>query len=664
VNAKEELAARDRVVQRQSTELAGREAEIRSLSAEVANQANENMRLKGVAAWNGESRPSSGEFSARESTIAFLSKELAESQHQVASLNQALAERERTISALLQSRSWKVTRPVRLIGRSLRKAMPNARRRFRLPRALWLIRKSGLFDSKSYLEHNSDVGSFRWGPLWHYLLFGVTEGRDPHPLFCTTFYLQNNRDVAEAGVNPLFHYVRRGAAEGRDPHPLFDSSYYLEQYPDVAKAGMNPLAHYLAQGACEGCDPHPLFDSSYYLEQYPDVAKAGVNPLEHYLRSGGFEGRDPRPQFDSSYYLKQNPDVTEMRINPLVHYVGSGSAEGRDPNPSFDTSAYLENNPEVALKGLNPLVHYLMNVPQFNLRAALHNEFQLSGRVLLDSDHDSHPLVSVIIPCFNDGHFLEDAVLSSLLACSYPLEIIVVDDGSTDHRSVILMDALAEKYKFTLVRQANAGLASARNAGIRRTRGKFIQFLDADDLLTPGKIDIQLDEFRSDPTIDICISEYEQCDADGLNRRVANPSTIAGFSFSRQNFLLCWERGLSIPIHCALFRRELLERTTFQLVTHAGKEDWIFWVELSSQSPKFKFNPAVLATYRLHGRNMVNNHEGMGLDFLRACMYIVEAGLNKDVEGFLRDSVQHFHTAYLGSIKHEAILRSSTHTEG
>ena len=568
----------------------------------------------------------SGELSARESTIAFLSKELAESKHQVASLNQALAERERTISALLQSGSWKVTRPLRFIGRSLRKAMPNVRRPFRLVRALWIIRKSGLFDTKSYLEHNPDVASFRWGPLWHYVLLGVTEGRDPHPLFCTTFYLQNNRDVAEAGVNPLFHYVRRGAAEGRDPHPLFDSSYYLEQYPDVAKAG--------------------------------------VNPLEHYLRSGGFEGRDPHPQFDSSYYLKQNPDVAEMRVNPLVHYVASGIAGGRDPNPSFDTPAYLENNPEVALQGLNPLVHYLMNVPRFNLRAALRNEFQLSGRVLLDSDHDSHPLVSVIIPCFNHGHFLEDAVLSSLLACSYPLEIIVVDDGSTDHRSVILTDALAEKYKFTLVRQANAGLASARNTGIRRTKGKFIQFLDADDLLTPGKIDIQLDEFRSDRTIDICISEYEQCDADGLNRQLANPSTIAGFSFSRQNFLLCWERGLSIPIHCALFRRELLEKTNFQLVTHAGKEDWIFWVELSSQSPKFKFNPAVLATYRLHGRNMVNNHEGMGLDFLRACMYIVEAGLNKDVEGFLRDSVQHFHTAYLGSIKHEAILRSSTHTEG
>jgi len=160
------------------------------------------------------------------------------------------------------------------------------------------------------------------------------------------------------------------------------------------------------------------------------------------------------------------------------------------------------------------------------------------------------------------------------------------------------------------------------------------------------------------------VSEYEQCDADGLKRRLANPSTIAGFSFSRQNFLLCWERGLFIPIHCALFRRELLEKTNCHAVTHAGKEDWIFWVELSSQSPKFKFNPAVLATCRLNGPQMVNNHEEMGFDFLGACMHIVDAGLDEGVEGFLRHSVQHFYTAHIESIKREALLRSSAHTEG
>ncbi len=601
---------------------AGLLAEIRKLSDEVAREERERRRLEGQVA-------------EREGQIVSVNAAMA-------NLNQALAEREGTISGLLQSRSWKVTRPLRFIVESLRSAMPNVGRRLRLAREWWMIRRSGLFDSKSYLKNNRDAASFRWGPLWHYLLFEAIEGHDPHPLFCTSFYLHNNRDVAKAGVNPLYHYLRRGAAEGRDPHPLFDSSYYLEQYPDVAKAG--------------------------------------VNPLVHYLKHGAYEGRDPHPNFDSSYYLEQNPDVAGERLNPLAHYVGPGIAEGRDPNPFFDTSGYLEQNPQVALRGADAFVHYLahsarLSTPasatppsanrdsgSFDLRAALRNELQLSGRAPLDSDHDSHPVVSVIIPCFNQGHFLEDAVLSSLLACSHPMEIIVVDDGSTDSQSVALVDELAANYKFALVRHANMGLAGARNTGIEHARGKFIQFLDSDDLLAPGKIDAQIDEFRSDSEIDICISEYELCDAEGFVRQAVNPSTIAGFSFSREDFLLRWERGLSIPIHCALFRRELLEKTHFQLVTHTGKEDWIFWVEISSRSPKFKFNPAVLAAYRLHGQNMVGKREEMGLDFLRASMYISRVGLG-DCEDFLGASIQHFQTAYLGSIKHDMILWSRTHNE-
>src|SRR5260370_37794800 len=223
--------------------------------------------------------------------------------------------------------------------------------------------------------------------------------------------------------------------------------------PNVRRRLRLPREWWIVRKSC-------LFDTSYYLEQNPDVAKAGVNPLYHYLRRGAAEGRDPHPLFDTSYYLEQYPDVAEERLNPLVHYVGPGIAEGRDPNPNFDTSAYLEQNPEVALQGFNPLVHYLAHAPQlslsasvapsaqrnsggFDLRAALRNEVKESGRILLDSEDDSDPLVSDVIPCFNQGHFLEDADLSSLLACSHPIEIIVVDDGSTDPRSVPGMAELA-----------------------------------------------------------------------------------------------------------------------------------------------------------------------------------------------------------------------------
>lgn len=455
---------------------------------------------------------------------------------------------------------------------------------------------------------------------------------------------------------------------------LFDSHYYLERNPDVAESGSkaNPLLHFFLFGAAEERNPHPLFDVKYYLEQNPDVAKSRINPLLHYLCWGADEGRDPHPDFNSSFYLDRYPQVRAGRFNPLVHYMGKGAAAGLDPNPRFDTPEYLKRNPDVALKGLNPLMHYLVaqnshrmellqetpvNPGETKLRASLRSAFDESGRPLPDSEYDTYPLVSVIIPCFNQAHFVEDAFLSSLLACSYPIEIIVVEDGSTDPNSSAMIDELAGKYKFTLIRQANAGLAGARNTGIGRARGKFIQFLDADDLLGRDKIDIQVDEFYADPNIDICLCEYDACNGEGEGRCVMQPSTIAGFSLSRENFLLRWERGLSVPIHCALFRRELLERTQFRPVTLAGKEDWIFWIELLTESRKFYFNPAALATYRIHGNNTTADYERMGLDFLRAAMYVIESGLS-DRDNFLQASIDHFRTFYLGAIKQEAIISS------
>lgn len=98
-------------------------------------------------------------------------------------------------------------------------------------------------------------------------------------------------------------------------------------------------------------------------------------------------------------------------------------------------------------------------------------------------------LVSVVIPAYNQGQFVRDAVSCALEQTYYPVEVIVVDDGSTDdtcERLASLRD------RITYVRQANAGLSAARNAGIRCARGKWIALLDADDLWHRQKIETQL----------------------------------------------------------------------------------------------------------------------------------------------------------------------------
>jgi glycosyltransferase involved in cell wall biosynthesis len=98
------------------------------------------------------------------------------------------------------------------------------------------------------------------------------------------------------------------------------------------------------------------------------------------------------------------------------------------------------------------------------------------------------PLVSVLIPCYNAGRFITDTIRSVQQQTHKNLEIIVIDDGSTDDSAAIVSGFPEVK----LFRQANGGVPSARNAALRHSSGAFIQYLDADDLLAPQKIEHQL----------------------------------------------------------------------------------------------------------------------------------------------------------------------------
>src|SRR5688500_685940 len=97
-------------------------------------------------------------------------------------------------------------------------------------------------------------------------------------------------------------------------------------------------------------------------------------------------------------------------------------------------------------------------------------------------------LVSVIIPCYNHGHYLPKAIESVLEQSYTPVEIIVVDDGSTDDTAVI-----AQSYpQVTYMYQSNSGLSASRNTGIRHSQGDYLVFLDADDWLYPEALAINL----------------------------------------------------------------------------------------------------------------------------------------------------------------------------
>ncbi|MCR8666365.1 glycosyltransferase family 2 protein [Aestuariibaculum sp. M13] len=106
------------------------------------------------------------------------------------------------------------------------------------------------------------------------------------------------------------------------------------------------------------------------------------------------------------------------------------------------------------------------------------------------------PLVSIIIPTYNSAHLIGDTLKSVLLQDYAYWECIIIDDGSTDQTNTIVEPWLAKDTRFSFIRIDNAGASHARNVGLRKSKGAYIQFLDADDILHPEKITLQVREMQ------------------------------------------------------------------------------------------------------------------------------------------------------------------------
>lgn len=248
------------------------------------------------------------------------------------------------------------------------------------------------------------------------------------------------------------------------------------------------------------------------------------------------------------------------------------------------------------------------------------------------------PLVSVIVPCYNQGQYLEDALQSVEAAYCGPLEVIVVDDGSTEARTIRALGELrASRAALHIVRQPNGGLSNARNTGLGRASGAFVQFLDTDDLLVPGKIDRQVDHFSIVPRLDVSISDYMLCDETRIACSKVE-SAISTSSFELSEFLFRWERGLSIPIHCGLFKREILDGVRFDESLRA-KEDWVFWCTLKLRQAKMAYFPLHGAIYRQHAESMRRSYLRMGDSWLCAAAKIRAAMPMHRYPGFMDAAV-------------------------
>jgi glycosyltransferase involved in cell wall biosynthesis len=206
-------------------------------------------------------------------------------------------------------------------------------------------------------------------------------------------------------------------------------------------------------------------------------------------------------------------------------------------------------------------------------------------------------LVSVIIPCHNQAHFLGDAI-ESVLAQSYPnFEIIVVDDGSTDNTSEV-----AARYPgVQCIRQTNQRQAAARNTGLRHSGGNYLVFLDADDRLLPEALERGLACFEAHPECAMVAGHYRRIGADGLvleeppRQRV----TVEYYTeFLRRNCI-------AVP-GAVMYRRSVFEKVGDFDSEMVPCEDYDLYLRIARQLP-IHCHEQVVAEYRQHGANVTSN---------------------------------------------------------
>ena len=204
----------------------------------------------------------------------------------------------------------------------------------------------------------------------------------------------------------------------------------------------------------------------------------------------------------------------------------------------------------------------------------------------LGDNKTENSLVSVVIPCYNYGKFIEEAIDSVLASTYQNIEIIVVDDGPTDPFTIELLKNLS-KSKTRVIFQENQGLARARNNGISQANGEFILPLDADDKIDPTYIEKALYVLKQRPQLGLAYG-YAQV-------------------FGSQYFL--WETGKyniekltreNIIPSCSLFRKSVWEKVGGYENDRYQYDDWTFWLKLASHGYYGQLIPEVLFFHRKH----------------------------------------------------------------
>lgn len=198
-------------------------------------------------------------------------------------------------------------------------------------------------------------------------------------------------------------------------------------------------------------------------------------------------------------------------------------------------------------------------------------------------------LVSIVIPCYKQAHFLPDAIESALKQTYPNIEIIVVNDGSPDNTS----EVVSYYPNVILIEQENKGLSGARNSGIRAAKGTYILPLDADDKIDPEFVSKTI-KLQKDYDI---ISTGLETFGDEKRKWITDLKEPNYKNFLQRNHINC----------CSLFKKTVWEKCGYDENMKLGFEDWDFWIQATRNGFKVKVIPDILFYYRKHGQTMFHS---------------------------------------------------------
>ena len=236
------------------------------------------------------------------------------------------------------------------------------------------------------------------------------------------------------------------------------------------------------------------------------------------------------------------------------------------------------------------------------------------------------PLVSIITPVYNGEKYLLEAIESALAQAYKNFELLIVNDGSTDNSKSIISAYLSNP-KIRYFEQQNAGVAAARNLALRYANGKYIGFLDQDDLWLPDKLSTQIEFLKTNQEIAFVHSRQDYIQADGTPIADYPKDWIS--DLHGKCFTELFRRN-RIAVLTVLLRKSVIDDIGFFNETVSRADDYELWLRICSKYP-LGFQDKKLALYRCHDTNASRDY----IEMEQAELNALETLYKKNKEAFI-----------------------------